>query len=161
MAEQREKRPEKSLNKVMIIGRLGRDPELRYTANGMAVATLAVATNDSWQDRETNQWQDRTEWHRVVAWDRIAEICGEYMSKGKRIYIEGRLQTREWEDKDGIKRWTTEIVARDIIMLDSRGESFSPRFEEPPHPADTHSAGASPSSGSTMPPAGGEEDIPF
>ncbi len=160
MMEQRERRPEKSLNKVLIIGRLGRDPELRYTPNGTAVATLAVATNESWQDKETSQWQERTEWHRVIAWDRHAEIAGEYLSKGSRVYIEGRLQTREWEDKDGIKRWTTEIIVRDMIMLGGRGDSYSPRIEEPPHPADVYNTGIS--SGSEVPPVGGtEEDIPF
>lgn len=161
MAEQRERRPEKSLNKVMIIGRLGRDPELRYTANGTAVATLAVATNDSWQDKDTGQWQDRTEWHRVVAWGRYGEICGEYLSKGSRIYIEGRLQTREWEDKEGVKRWTTEIVVRDMMMLDGKGSGYSPRSEEPPHPADTQGTGMPSSSESEIPPAVTEEDIPF
>jgi len=162
MAEQQERRSGgRSLNKVLIIGNLGRDPELRYTANGTAVATMAVATNESWQDKETGQWQDRTEWHRIVAWGRTAEVCGEYLSKGRKVFIEGRLQTREWEDKDGNRKWTTEIIVQNMIMLDGRGEGYSPR-EEPPHPAETYGTGTPPSSGTGIPPMEGEDsDIPF
>jgi len=111
----------KSLNKVMLIGRLGADPEIRYTADGTAVTTLSIATNrlvkreDRWEEGDTD-------WHRVVAWRRLAEICGEYLSKGSNVYVEGRLSTRSWEDRDGNKRWTTEVVARDLIMLDPKGE---------------------------------------
>ena len=106
-----------SLNKVMLIGNLGRDPELRYTANGMAVATFSLAT------KERSKNEDRTEWHRIVTWDKLAEICGKYLSKGKQVYIEGRLQTREWQDKDGNKRSTTEIVANVMQMLGSKDPS--------------------------------------
>ncbi len=109
------------LNKVMLIGRLGADPEIRYTQNGTAVATLSVATN--FRVKRGEEWEDQTEWHRVIAWNRLAEIASEYMSKGTKVYVEGRLQTRSWEDANGNKRWTTEIVARDISMLCGRGEA--------------------------------------
>jgi single-strand DNA-binding protein len=106
----------KSLNKVQLIGNLGRDPELKYTSAGVAVATFSIATSDSWKDQEGNT-QERTEWHNIVAWRKLAEICGEWLKKGKRVYIEGRLQTRSYE-KDGVKKYTTEIVADQLIMLD-------------------------------------------
>jgi single-strand DNA-binding protein len=111
----------RSLNKVLLIGNLGRDPEVRYTPSGVAVATFTVATNESWKDQEGNQ-QERTEWHNIVAWRKLAEICGEWLKKGKKVYIEGRLQTRNYDDKNtGTKRYITEIVADNLIMLDSRG----------------------------------------
>ncbi len=123
----------KGLNKVMLIGRLGADPEIRYTASGTAVVNLRIAT-DSPVKRGDN-WESETEWHRVVAWDRLAEFCGEYLSKGRLVYIEGRLRTRSWEDQDGNKRWTTEIVARDIQALDSKGGREDSDTElEPPEP---------------------------
>lgn len=106
----------KSLNKVQLIGNLGRDPELKYTSAGVAVATFSIATSDSWKDQEGNT-QERTEWHNIVAWRKLAEICGEWLKKGKRVYIEGKLQTRSYE-KDGVKKYTTEIVADQLIMLD-------------------------------------------
>lgn len=105
------------LNKVMLIGRLGSDPELRYTPDGTAVANFSIATSEEWKDKNTGEKKERTEWHRVVAWRRLGEICGEYLAKGKQIYVEGRIQTRSWEDKDGNKRYTTEIVASDIQFL--------------------------------------------
>ena len=111
----------KSLNKVTLIGNLGKDPELRYTNSGVPVATFSLATNEMWKDQEGNT-QERTEWHNVVAWQKLAEICGEYLKKGSKVYIEGRLQTRSWDDKNtGQKRYSTEIVAADMIMLDARG----------------------------------------
>jgi single-strand DNA-binding protein len=106
----------KSLNKVQLIGHLGKDPELKYTPSGVAVANFSIATNESWKDQEGNL-QERTEWHNIVAWRKLAEICGEWLKKGKRIYIEGKLQTRSYE-KDGVKKYITEIVADDMIMLD-------------------------------------------
>jgi len=109
----------KSLNKVQLIGNLGKDPELKYTSSGVAVATFSIATSDSWKDQEGNT-QERTEWHNIVAWRKLAEICGEWLKKGKRVYIEGRLQTRNYE-KDGVKRYITEIVADQMIMLDGGG----------------------------------------
>ena len=113
----------RSLNKVMLIGNLGRDPELRYTTSGTAVATFTLATNDSWKDADGNM-QERTEWHNIVAWKKLAEICGEWLKKGKKVYIEGRIQTRSYDDKNtGTKRYITEIVAEDMLMLDSKGST--------------------------------------
>lgn len=108
-----------SVNKVIIIGTLGRDPESRYMPNGSAVCNLSLATDEGYNDKNTGQRVDRTEWHRVVAYGRLAEIMSQYLKKGSKAYVEGRLQTREWE-KDGVKRYTTEIVANDMTMLDSR-----------------------------------------
>jgi len=111
----------KSLNKAMLIGNLGKDPELRYTPSGVAVATFSVATNESWKDQDGNL-QERTEWHNIVAWRKLAEICGEYLKKGKKVFIEGRIQTRSYDDKNtGAKKYITEIVADNLIMLDGRG----------------------------------------
>jgi single-strand DNA-binding protein len=110
-----------TLNKVMLIGRLGQDPELKYTPSGAAALTLSVATNTSWKSQDGNQ-QERTEWHRVIAWRKLAEIISQYAKKGTRVYVEGKLQTRSWDDKDGNKRYTTEIQADQIQMLESRGE---------------------------------------
>jgi single-strand DNA-binding protein len=134
----------KSLNKVMLIGNLGGDPELRYTSSGVAVATFTLATNIRWTDPDGNT-QEKTEWHNVVAWRKLAEICGEWLKKGRRVYIEGRLQTRTWDDKNGVKHWKTEIVADDMIMLDARGEGAV----EPTQPAEQPS------------PEEKEEDLPF
>lgn len=105
----------------MLIGNLGKDPELRYTTSGVAVATFSLATNESWKDQDGNM-QERTEWHNIVAWKKLAEICGEWLKKGKKIYVEGRIQTRNYDDKNtGTKKYITEIVADNIIMLDSKG----------------------------------------
>lgn len=111
----------RSLNKVQLIGNLGKDPELKYTPSGVAVATFSIATSESWKDQEGNQ-QEKTEWHNIVAWRKLAEIVGEYLKKGKKVYIEGKLQTRSY-DKDGVKRYITEIVADQLIMLDGGGGS--------------------------------------
>ena len=113
-----------SLNKAMVIGRLGADPEVRYTQSNTAVATLSVATTERYKDRNGEQ-QENTEWHRIVAWGRLAEICQEYLKKGSLAYFEGPIQTRQWEDKDGQKRYTTEIKALNMQMLDSRGDMGS------------------------------------
>jgi single-strand DNA-binding protein len=110
------------LNKAMIIGRLGRDPEIRYTQDGKAVANFTLATSDKWKDKNSGDMQERTEWHRVVAFGRLGEICGEYLAKGRQVFIEGRLQTRSWE-KDGVTRYTTEIVANNMQMLGSRNDT--------------------------------------
>ena len=109
-----------SVNKVILVGNLGRDPELRKTQSGQPVATFTLATNERWTGKDGER-QERTEWHRIVAWGRQAEICDEYLSKGRQVYIEGRIQTREWEDKEGQKRYTTEIVAQTVQFLGSRG----------------------------------------
>ncbi len=110
------------INKVILIGRLGNDPELRYTADGTAVINFRIATSDEWTDKATNEKRERTEWHRIVAWRKLGEICGKYLSKGRQVYIEGKLQTRSWE-KDGIIRFSTEIVASDVQFLGSRQKS--------------------------------------
>ncbi len=106
----------------MLIGNLGQDPEVRYTQSNTAVATLSIATSERFKD-SNGEYQERTEWHRVVAWGRTAEICQQYLSKGSKVYIEGPIQTRQWEDKDGQKRYTTEIKALQMVMLDSRGNA--------------------------------------
>ena len=110
------------VNKAIVVGRLGRDPEVRYTPDGTAVANFSVATSEEWKDKNTGEKRERTEWHRIVAFRRLGEICGEYLSKGRQVYIEGRIQTRDWEDKDGVKRYTTEIVASQMQMLGSRDD---------------------------------------
>ena len=112
------------INKVIIVGNLGQDPEIKYTAGGAAVTTLSIATSDSWKDKDSGMDQERTEWHRVVLWRRLAEVAGEYLKKGSKVYIEGQLQTRKWE-QEGQTRYTTEIIARDMQFLDSRGSSNS------------------------------------
>ena len=109
-----------SLNKVQVIGNLGRDPEMRFTANGNPMSTFNVACNRRYTTRDGEQ-RDDTEWVRVVCWERLAELAGQYLSKGSQVYVEGRLQTREWEDRDGNRRWTTEVVAREIQFLGGRG----------------------------------------
>lgn len=111
------------INKVILIGRLGSDPEVRYTPSGVAVANFSIATSEEWTDKDSGEKKERTEWHRIVAWRRLGEICGEYLSKGRQVYVEGRLQTRSWDDKDGNKKYTTEIVASDIQFLGSRDTS--------------------------------------
>mgnify|MGYP000876549231 FL=1 len=111
----------RGVNKAMMVGNLGRDPEVRYSANGNAIANVTVATTDSWKDRQSGEQQERTEWHRVVFFNRLAEVVAEYLKKGSQVFIEGRIQTRKWEDKDGNDRWTTEIVANEMQMLGSRG----------------------------------------
>ena len=110
------------INKAIIVGRLGKDPEMRYMGDGTAVANFSVATSEEWKDKNSGEKKERTEWHRIVAFRKLGEICGEYLTKGRQVYVEGRIQTREWSDKDGNKRYTTEIVASDIQMLGSRDE---------------------------------------
>jgi single-strand DNA-binding protein len=114
----------KGINKVILIGNLGADPEIRHMPNGAAVANINLATSESWKDKNTGELQERTEWHRVVLFQRLAEIVAEYLKKGSKVYIEGRLQTRKWQDKTtGQDRYTTEIIANEMQMLDSRGGS--------------------------------------
>ncbi len=110
-----------SLNKVMLIGNLGKDPEVRYTTSGTAVASFSVATTDKFKNK-SGEWEEKTEWHNVTLWARLAEIAGEYLSKGKTVYIEGRLQTRKWQDKEGKDRYTTEIVGDKMQMLSAKGD---------------------------------------
>jgi len=141
-----------TLNKVMLIGRLGSDPELKYTASQQAVTTLSLATSEAWKDKDGNA-QERTEWHRIVLWQKSAEIANEYLKKGSRIFIEGRLQTRSWEDQNGNKKYTTEIVAQNFEFLDSRPTTGGNTggSSTPPPPADSD-LGAS---------ADAEDDLPF
>jgi single-strand DNA-binding protein len=108
------------INKAIIIGRLGQDPEVRYTPDGTAVANFSIATSEEWKDKNSGEKKERTEWHNIVAWRKLGEICGEYLSKGRQVYIEGRIQTRSWEDKDGNKRYKTEIIASDVQFLGGR-----------------------------------------
>ena len=131
------------INKVILIGNLGKDPELRYTPNSRPVATFSLATTERWKDKE-GQLQERTEWHNIVTWGRQAEICKEYLKKGSSVYVEGRIQHRSYDDKDGNKKYITEIVARSVIMLGKKGE-----VKEEPVPSDLESAPAE------------EEDLPF
>src|SRR5215210_8735807 len=111
----------RGVNKVILVGNLGQDPEVKYMPSGGAVCNISLATTDSWKDKNSGEKQERTEWHRVVFFNRLAEIAGEYLRKGSQVYVEGRLQTREWQDKEGQKRYTTEIVASDMQMLGGRG----------------------------------------
>lgn len=117
-----------ALNRVTIIGNLGKDPEVRYTPGGEAVANFTVATNENWTDKQ-GQKQERVEWHRVVVWGKAAEACGEFLAKGRQVYVEGRLQTREWNNKEGVKQYTTEIIASPIagvIFLGGKGDAKAP-----------------------------------
>ena len=111
----------RGINKVILVGNLGADPEVRYMPSGGAIANLSLATSDSWKDKQTGQTQERTEWHRVIFFNRLGEIAAEYLKKGSKVYVEGRLQTRKWQDKNGVDRYTTEIVGSEMQMLDSRG----------------------------------------
>ena len=141
------------INKVILVGNLGQDPEVKYTAGGAAVTTLSLATSESWKDKDTGRDQEKTEWHRVVLWRRLAEIAGEYLKKGSKVYIEGQLQTRKWE-QDGQTRYTTEVVGRDMQFLDSRGNtsSDSSSYEDVNQDISTEDV---PESGIT------DDDIPF
>jgi len=141
------------INKVIIVGNLGQDPEIKYTAGGAAVTTLSIATSDSWKDKDSGMDQERTEWHRVVLWRRLAEIAGEYLKKGSKVYIEGQLQTRKWE-QEGQTRYTTEIIARDMQFLDSRGSSNTSSTQKSPEVNDQSAADVPDS-------AIEDDDIPF
>src|SRR5262245_58561567 len=147
----------KSVNKVILVGRLGRDPELKYTASGVPFCRFSMATDDSWNDKGTGERQERTEWHNIVAWDRLAEICNQYLTKGKLVYIEGSLQTREWDDQDGNKRKTTEIRARDMVMLSSAGDGAGGGQRRAAAAEGMGGSGSSTSSTSTIT----DDDIPF
>ena len=145
----------RGVNKAIIVGNLGRDPEVRYSASGNAIANVTVATTDSWKDRQSGERQERTEWHRVVFFNRLAEIVAEYLKKGSQVFIEGRIQTRKWEDKDGNERWTTEIVANEMQMLGSRPGSNAP--VQAPAPAAAQVGADVPQ----PPPGEFDDDIPF
>jgi single-strand DNA-binding protein len=115
----------RGVNKVILIGNLGKDPEVRYMPSGGAVANVTLATSETWRDKQSGERQERTEWHNVVFYNKLAEIAGEYLRKGSKVYVEGRLQTRKWQDKNGVDRYTTEIIANEMQMLDGRGEGAS------------------------------------
>src|SRR5687768_2996210 len=115
-----------SLNRAMLIGRLGKDPEVRYTQGGQAVATFSVATDHKWTSK-SGEKQEKTEWHRIKAWGKLAELAGEYLSKGRQVYVEGRIETSEYTDKDGVKKYSTEINAQTITFLDSKGAGGQPQ----------------------------------
>lgn len=134
----------KSMNRVLLIGNLGNDPEIKYTASGTAIANLSVATSESWKDKQSGQLQTRTEWNRIVAYGKLAEIMGEYLFKGSRVFIEGSLRTRKWQDKDGTDKYTTEIVATELISLDSKstGDAHKPPANNNRPPQDGHTAAA-------------------
>lgn len=146
-----------SVNKVILIGNLGRDPEVRYTPNGLAVANLNIATSETWKDKQSGENQERTEWHRIALYARLAEIAGEYLRKGSKIYIEGRLQTRKWQDKNGQDRYTTEIIADSLQMLDSKGGSNNMSDNMSAPEMATESASPTPASSTDS----FDDDIPF
>lgn len=138
------------LNRVMLIGRLGKDPELRYMPNGKAVVNFSIATSENWKDRDTGDKQERTEWHNIVAFEKLAEIIAEYQRKGSQVFIEGKLRTRKWQDKDGKDRYTTEIVASGMQMLGSR-----PQQERSESPS-TQSSGPANAAADSF-----DDDVPF
>jgi len=151
----------RGVNKVILIGNLGKDPEVRYSPNGQAVANVTIATSESWKDKTSGEKVEKTEWHRIVFWGKLAEIAGEYLKKGSQIYIEGRLQTRKWQDKDGNDKYTTEIVANEMQMLGSREGRGAPPAEfnqdEPSAPARAGAAKAP----NTAKAGDFDDDIPF
>lgn len=152
-----------SVNKVILVGNLGKDPELRYTASGTAVANFTLATSERFKDRNGEQ-QKRTEWHNIVAWAGLAEICGKYLKKGKQVYIEGRIQTRSYDDRDGNKRYVAEIVADQMQMLGragDEGDSSYQRGSEPPHHDEPPPGGKGPLDNYTEPPFNPDDEIPF
>lgn len=154
-----------SINKVILIGRLGKDPEVKYTNNGAPVAKFTLATDEVFKDRAGEQ-QKHTEWHNIVAWNRLAEICGEYLTKGKQVYIEGNIRSRQWEDQSGNKRTSYEIIAREMKMLGSKSDSPSSSYSSrgasaAADRASGPSAAPEPSVDAPAPPEMTDEDIPF
>jgi single-strand DNA-binding protein len=145
----------RGVNKVILIGHLGKDPEVRYMPSGNAVCNVTLATSDSWKDKQTGEQKDRTEWHNLVFYGRLAEIAGEYLRKGSQAYVEGRLQTRKWQDKNGNDRYTTEIIVNDMQMLGGRGGGGSADFAAPAP------AAAAPSKAPASGPDEFDDDIPF
>ena len=153
----------RGINKVILIGNLGAEPEVRYMPSGQAVANVGLATSESWRDKETGENQERTEWHAVVFFGKLAEIVKEYLHKGSQVYVEGRIRTRKWQDRDGHDRYTTEIVANDMQMLGGRGGATAPMEQEPPPHGEAQAPSpASVSSGSGSGAAPDlDDDIPF
>jgi single-strand DNA-binding protein len=150
----------RGVNKVILVGNLGKDPEVRYMPNGNAVANITLATTESWKDKQSGEQQEKTEWHRIVMFRRLGEIAGEYLKKGSQVYIEGKLQTRKWQDNSGNDRYTTEIVASEMQMLGGRGGGGSAGFSSDSAPAQA----AAPAQSAPAPAAAGgdfDDDIPF
>ena len=156
-----------SVNKVILIGNLGRDPEVRYTPNGNAICNVTLATSRNWKDKTSGDKMEETEWHRVVFYDRLAEIAGEYLKKGRSVYVEGRLKTRKWQDKDGVDKYTTEVIAAEMQMLGSRegmggaDEGGRGEREERSAPASRPAAAAKPAPKSATGFEDMDDDIPF
>ena len=158
-----------AVNKVILLGNLGKDPEVRYTQSGKAVTSFSLATSE----RAGRDGNERTEWHNIVAWDKLAELCGRLVRKGNKVYVEGRLQTREYTDRDGNKRWSTEVVAREMVFLTTERDLAGGRGKSAPHPADAYKGGDSgvtdggnggaqaPSAAAEPIPYSDDEDIPF
>lgn len=148
----------RGVNKVILVGNCGQDPETRFSASGAAITNISVATSESWKDKQTGEQQERTEWHRVVFFNRLGEIAGEYLKKGSKVYVEGSLRTRKWQDKEGNDRYTTEIVGNEMQMLDSRGSAGGDRMES----RSSAPAAAKPANKVAVP-AGDDwdDDIPF
>ena len=162
----------RGVNKVILVGNLGKDPEIRYSPNGGAVANITIATSESWKDKVSGEKQEKTEWHRVVFFGRLAEIAGEYLKKGAQIYVEGRLQTRKWQDKEGKDRYTTEIVANEMQMLGSREGRGAPAdhgdFDQSASSQESRPAARAPAGAPAGAPSSGgggmgdfDDDIPF
>jgi single-strand DNA-binding protein len=151
----------RGVNKVILVGNLGKDPEVRYMPNGNAVANITLATTESWKDKQSGEQQEKTEWHRIVMFRRLGEIAGEYLKKGSQVYIEGKLQTRKWQDNSGNDRYTTEIVANEMQMLGGRGGGGSADFSADSAPAQSAPAQSAPAPAPAA--AGGDfdDDIPF
>ena len=145
----------RGINKVIIVGNCGQDPETRYLPSGGAVTNMSLATSEAWKDKNTGEQQERTEWHKVVFFNRLGEIAGEYLKKGSKVYVEGSLRTRKWQGQDGSDRYTTEIVASEMQMLDSRGETQQSAA------ACTPSAAQPSAQGNFQEPQGFDDDIPF
>lgn len=151
----------RGINKVILVGNCGQDPETRFSGSGAAITNISLATSESWKDKQTGQQQERTEWHRVVFFNRLGEIAGEYLKKGSKVYVEGSLRTRKWQDKDGQDRYTTEIVGNEMQMLDSRGMSENSSVGQ----MDTNSKRDASSSSQKSPESAAsndwDDDIPF
>jgi len=146
----------RGVNKAIILGSLGQDPDIRYTAGGAAVANISIATNEQWKDKESGEMQERTEWHRVVFFGRLAEIVGEYLRKGSQVYVEGRIQTRKWQDKEGQDRYTTEIVANEMQMLGSKSGGTTASFDQSPQQQISPATSSDKNSNDDF-----DDDIPF
>ena len=151
----------KGINKVILVGHLGNDPEVRYSASGAAIANISLATSESWKDKQTGERNERTEWHRVVLFNRLGEIAGEYLRKGSLVYIEGKLQTRKWQDKDGQDRYSTEVVANEMQMLGGKGEGSQNNQAPQQNNQPPQTANAPRTNSNGTPAAGFDDDIPF